>query len=92
MLPVGDRRLRLEKWLETSLPHRFSNRLLPIDGDVAEICGAMAGQAQLTGIALAIIDGLIAATAIRHNLAVATRNVKDFNAWGVPVVNPWQTE
>jgi toxin FitB len=49
LLPAGDKRQRLEMWLETGLPKWFASRLLPIDGQVAEIWGAMAGQAQLTG-------------------------------------------
>jgi len=51
--------------------------------------GAMAGQAQLKGITLPVIDGLMAATAQHHDLTVVTRNVKDFSVWGVPVINPW---
>jgi predicted nucleic acid-binding protein len=50
----------------------------------------MAGQGQMKGVILAIIDGLVAATAIRHDLTVVTRNVKDFTVWPVPVVNPWE--
>jgi hypothetical protein len=34
-------------------------------------------------------DSLIAATAAEHGLIVATRNVADFEALGVEVVNPW---
>ena len=33
---------------------------------------------------------LIAATALEHNLAVVTRNVKDFAGFGVPIFNPWE--
>jgi predicted nucleic acid-binding protein len=35
-------------------------------------------------------DGLIAATAVVHGYAVATRDERDFAAFGVPIVNPWQ--
>jgi predicted nucleic acid-binding protein len=35
-------------------------------------------------------DALIAATALVHGLAVATRNVADFRATGVAIVNPWE--
>ena len=34
-------------------------------------------------------DGLIAATALEHGLVLATRNVKDFDGLGFPIVNPW---
>jgi toxin FitB len=90
LLPAGKKRDQLEKWLETDLPRRFSNRLLPINREIAELWGAMAGQAQLRGIPLAIIDGLLAATAKHHNLTVVTRNVRDFGVWGIPVTDPWQ--
>lgn len=90
LLPAGSRRDQLERWLETELPARFATRLLPIDGEVAELWGAMAGEAQLRGITLAIIDGLMAATAKRHDLTVVTRNVRDFTVWGLSVINPWE--
>src|SRR5438034_837125 len=64
LLPPSNKRQQLEQWLETELPARFQNRLLPIDEKIAELWGVMAGQAQLKGITLAIIDGLVAATAI----------------------------
>lgn len=91
LLPAGNKRDRLERWLETDLPERFATRLLPINKEIAELWGAMAGQAQLKGIALAVIDGLIAATAKCHNLTLASRNVRDFSLWGVPVINPWES-
>lgn len=35
-------------------------------------------------------DGLIAATALVHDLTIATRNVSDFERTGVRLVNPWE--
>lgn len=35
------------------------------------------------------IDGLIAATAIVHDLILVTRNVKDFEDTDAAVINPW---
>lgn len=90
LLSPGNKRNALEKWLETDLRVRFENRVLPIDEETAELWGAMAGQGQMKGVILAIIDGLVAATAIHHDLTVVTRNVKDFTVWAVPVVNPWE--
>jgi predicted nucleic acid-binding protein len=37
-----------------------------------------------------IEDALIAATALVHDMTVATRNVRDFQRLGVPVINPFQ--
>jgi toxin FitB len=65
LLPSGNRRTQLEAWLQIDLPLRFKSRVLPIDEMTAELWGAMAAEAQLKGIALAVIDGLVAATAKR---------------------------
>ena len=82
----------LGSWLRycRTLPLRFEGRLLPIDEKVADRWGAMAVLARLQGIALPIIDGLMAATAIIYELTVVTRNVRDFAVWQVPVINPWE--
>jgi hypothetical protein len=36
-----------------------------------------------------VIDGLLAATAIHHNLTLVTRNTKDMARTGVVLFNPW---
>lgn len=90
-LPQGRRRARLETWLEVELRARFSGRLLPIDEAVALRWGLLAAQAKRMGKPLAIIDGLLAATALHHNLTLVTRNVGDFAVAQVPVLNPWES-
>jgi len=89
LLPAGKKRSYLERWVDIDLPARFANRLLPINSQIAEIWGTMAAEAQQKGIGLPIIDGLIAATAKHHDLAIVTRNERDFRMWGIPVTNPW---
>ena len=37
------------------------------------------------------IDGVIAATALEHDLTLVTRNVKDFGGLGLTLLNPWET-
>lgn len=52
--------------------------------------GRLVGTASATGNEAGTIDGLIAATALEHDLTVVTRNVKDFAGGGVPLINPWE--
>ena len=88
-LPSGAKRTQLERWVEFELPTRFADGLLPVNVRIAEIWGDRAAGAQLKGIAMPIIDGLIAATAKHHELTIVMRNVKDFIMWRIPVINPW---
>ncbi len=89
-LPQGKRRSRLETWLEVELQARFSGRILSIDAAVADRWGLIAAVAKIKGKPLSAIDGLLAATAIQHNLTIVSRNVGDFTNTEVPVVNPWE--
>jgi predicted nucleic acid-binding protein len=89
-LPQSRRRSRLETWLEVELQARFSGRILPIDVGVANRWGSLAANAKAKGRPLSTIDGLLAATAIHHDLTVVSRNVGDFVNAQVSVVNPWE--
>jgi predicted nucleic acid-binding protein len=88
-LVQGKRRTHLETWLETDLQARFSGRIVPVDSAIADRWGVLAADAKLAGKTLAIIDGLLAATAIHHNLTVVSRNAGDFRGIPVQVLNPW---
>ena len=61
----------------------------PITPAIAQRGGALRGQFQAQGITRSAPDMLIAATAIEHQLVLATRNVRDFLGCGVQVVNPF---
>jgi predicted nucleic acid-binding protein len=89
-LPQSRRRTRLETWLEMELQTRFSGRILPIDAAVADRWGSIAAEARRKGSFLSAIDGLLAATALQHNLTIVSRNVKDFASTPAPVLNPWE--
>ena len=88
-LPLGKRRTALEEWFEHGLPAWFESHLLPVTKTIADRWARVAIQAKKRGIFITTADGLIAATALDHDLALVTRNVKDFNETGVVIVNPW---
>lgn len=88
-LPASVRRNRLLSWVRRDLVERFGGRLLPIDTRTATRWGAVTGESEKRGRPLPVIDCLIAATALVHGFAVATRNVEDFERCGATCVNPW---
>ncbi len=89
--PPSRRRAALESWIDEALPARFVNRLFPVDKEVADVWAERQGRLDRQGRPLPDFDGLIAATAIVHGYGVATRNERDFAAFGVSIVNPWQS-
>jgi predicted nucleic acid-binding protein len=75
----------LNRWLEDMVLPAFAGRILPIDHLVAR------RAAQLPWAdARDYRDPLIAATGLVHGATVVTRNIKHFQASGVPLVNPWE--
>ncbi len=82
----SEKRRFYEHWSLTQLPAQFAGRVLPINAAIARAWGAMEAAARCT---LPAADTLIAATALTHDLIVATRNERDFAPLGVKVVNPW---
>ena len=89
-LPHARRRTKLEAWLETELRARFHGRILPIDDGVADRWGLLTARAQKKGVVIPVIDGLLAATALHHNLTFVSRDVVSIAAAGVAVFDPWQ--
>ncbi len=86
-LPDSRRRSRISAWLENELPAWFENRVLPIDGSIADEWGRLTARLKNP---LTAIDGLIAATALCRRLTVVTRNESDFAPAGVAILNPWR--
>jgi predicted nucleic acid-binding protein len=89
-LAQGKRRTLLETWLDVELQARFSGRIVPIDAAIAKRWGQLAADAKRAGRPLSIIDGLLAATALHHDLTVVSRNTSDFTNTHVQVLNPWE--
>jgi predicted nucleic acid-binding protein len=89
LLTSGHKRKELERWLETTLRPWFGDRILSVDESVARRWGVLTAQSERMGRKLKVADGMIAATALVHDLTIVTRNVKDFAGLGANVMNPW---
>lgn len=74
----------LRSWLDRHVLPAFADRILPVDAAVARRCARLHVPDPR-----AERDALIAATALAHDLTVVTRNVGDFEATGVRLLNPW---
>lgn len=89
LMDDGRKRDALAEWLATDLPERFEQRVLSVDQPVALAWGDLMGVAKRQGRGLSSMDGLIAATAIANDLTLATRNIRDFEGFGIELLNPW---
>ena len=87
-LPVGSKRARLEDWLKETL-RLMRGRILSVNIRVALEWGRLAAEAKGRHRPLPFRDSLIAATARRYQLTVATQNSRDFAPASVAVVNPF---
>jgi predicted nucleic acid-binding protein len=83
------RRVTLESWYDSVLSLRFEGRILPIDRAVADRWGRLAGEAVVRKAPLPVIDSLLVATALHHDMTLVTRNTKDAARTHVSLFNPW---
>lgn len=89
-MPSSKRKTKLLRWIDQDLRSQFHERLISVDEKVALAWGKLRGELRSNGRVLPVIDALIAATALVHHLTVVTHNVRDFEATGISVLNPWQ--
>jgi predicted nucleic acid-binding protein len=73
----------LDAWRDV-IVSSFNGRILPVTQEIAETWGRLSAPDKLP-----VIDGLLAATAIVHNLTLVTRNTRDVARSGVQVINPF---
>jgi len=78
---------RAESWFSEFLPV-FCD-VLPVTEAIARRAGDLRGHFQETGETRTQADMLVAATALEHQLPLATRNSRDFQTCGVALVNPF---
>src|SRR5205085_7626160 len=88
LLPRGKRRARLERWFDAGVEHLVC---LPWEAETGLRWAKLLATLRASGRAMPIKDSLIAATALVHDLVVATRNHTDFEKAGVDIVDPFTT-
>jgi len=88
-LEDGRRKHAIQHWLEQDLMIRFDGRILPLTLDMALEWGLVCAASEHQGKPAPVVDALLAATAIVHNLILVTRNDKDFTRFPVKLLNPW---
>jgi predicted nucleic acid-binding protein len=85
LLPHGRRRSRLERWFEDGVQKL---QCIPWETSTGLRWAELLATLRAEGRAMPIKDSFIAATAVAHDLAVVTLNLRDFDAAGVVVVDP----
>lgn len=75
-------------WLEGSVLPQYAGRILSVDQAVATTWGRLRGRHAALGRSLPVIDSLLVATALVHDLTLVTRNVRDMRDLGVDVIDP----
>jgi predicted nucleic acid-binding protein len=89
-LAESRRKTELQTWLNEALLARFAGRTLPLDDSTLLTWGMLCARLENAGHPIGVMDGLIAATVLQHNLTLVTRNTSDFSALSIQMLNPWQ--
>lgn len=89
LLPTGNKKGALTIWLE-QLQQRFSGKILSFDEETAVIWALLTSRLEKSGTRAPVMDSLIAASALRYNAILATRNSRDYENTGIQLVNPFE--
>ena len=89
LLPTGRRQIALASAIDAILREDFVDRILPFDSEAAQEYADIAAARRSAGRIVPPADCQVAAIARSRGMAVATRNVRDFEDIQVEVVDPW---
>ena len=90
LLPESRRRTAFEEWFRESVELAFAGRVLSYDSHAAKLWAERCAIAEKNGHPRAVADSMIAATALRYDMILVTRNVKDMDYMGVNILNPFE--
>ena len=92
IMPAGRYRNNMALEVEDFLAFEVAGRILSFDRAAASAYAVIYADRRLRGRPTSPSDAQIAAIALVHGMAVATRNISDFDDCGIELVNPWSTE
>jgi toxin FitB len=87
--PDPVRRAKLLEWI-ARMTGEFAVRTIVVDNEVAERSGRLRALAAAQGRTTSVVDAVIAAAGQIRGLTIATRNIRDFRAFGVALLDPWK--
>jgi hypothetical protein len=90
VMPGGKRKSVLQRRLEEEVVPIFGGRILSFDVDASKAYAEIRARARVAGKAIGTADAYIAAVAVAHGFAVATRDTSPFEAAGCEFINPWE--
>ena len=91
LVKAASKRNRLLDWID-ELQQQYHESMVSISPAIAARAATIRAEASKKGVAVHIEDAMIAATCLEHSLTLATRNLKDFMATKVVLINPWEAE
>ena len=89
-LAEGKRRDALAQALDGAFATLFYSRSLAFDSQAARAYAEIVTHRAQIGRPISQFDAQIAAIARTHGAHLATRNIRDFTACGVDLIDPWQ--
>lgn len=88
-LPDGRRKQRVAQALQSVIHEDFNLRVLSFDLEASMIYADFAARRESQGQPISMADAQIAATCLRYDATLASRNVRDFEGLSLALINPW---
>lgn len=88
-LPNGKRKAGLQAGIEMLLANELADRVLPFDEHSANHYATLVAGRERSGRPISSADAQIAAICRSRDALLATGNVKDFDATGISIIDPW---
>lgn len=89
-MPEGRRKLELLQKLTLLFEQGLAGHVLPYDDMAADAHALIAAKRRVQGRPASLPDAMIAGIAHSRGAMLATRNLRDFEGFGLTLIDPWQ--